>query len=219
MGKGQFKMIPALDGKLRSLPAGSRVAICTMRGSMCPITRAHVEMMVEARKLLLESKVDGEYAECVGFLTMNSDRWVGAKLSGEMCTFVQRMNAHRKELIEMSIADIPWLHLSTNGEMEAVLHLGLYPRLNIEHFSINGEDDVLKYKKWTNSGPHNRYITIGRAFSETRLSKDIETKDFIIAPPVGEISSTQVREACRANDRAALEKMVHPRVADWLLAG
>eukprot|EP00961_Rhodomonas_salina_P261559 3535240-Rhodomonas_salina.2 len=120
---------------LSQLAKGSRVGIVTMLGSMCPITRAHVQMMVEARSLLLDKKMDGEYAECIGLLSLNADSYVHAKLQtgspGKGCSYI----SERQELVELSIADIPWLSLSANCEREALEGLPrLFPNLQFEHF-------------------------------------------------------------------------------------
>ena len=39
---------------LGGLPDGSSVAVISMMGSLCPITKGHVQMFEEARKIVLE---------------------------------------------------------------------------------------------------------------------------------------------------------------------
>ena len=46
-----------LDGILANVEPGSRVGVVTMLGSLCPITLGHVQAFVEARRLLLNSRV------------------------------------------------------------------------------------------------------------------------------------------------------------------
>lgn len=46
---------------------------------------------------------------------------------------------------------------------------GAHPGLRIEHFDMNGADDVVKYSKWSWAGPNNRMITMCRPGSTATL--------------------------------------------------
>ena len=74
---------------LSVLPAGSAVAIVRMVGSLCPVTKAHVDCFQHARRILLGEqgasapKVDTPYAECIGIMSLNSDKHVDKKVQAK----------------------------------------------------------------------------------------------------------------------------------------
>ena len=98
---------------LGDLPIGSRVAFVTMLGSLCPVTRAHLQMFEEAKKLLLHSDLGrGPYAACLGRISLNSDEHITQKLEGKSEKMAQLMaQLPRRELVELatSDADMPWV--------------------------------------------------------------------------------------------------------------
>eukprot|EP01049_Picozoa_sp_SAG25_P020241 SAG25_NODE_6840_length_525_cov_1.183099_1_plen_79_part_10 len=53
-------MAVAADQLLAQLPPGSSLAVVSMRGSLCPMTRGHVRCFEEARALLMHSDLAGE---------------------------------------------------------------------------------------------------------------------------------------------------------------
>ena len=143
-----------VDEELGKLPAGSRVAVVTLLGSFCPVTEGHVQMFTEARKLLLmindvspRGHFFEPFAACVGFISLNSDRYLEEKLapSGDRLLTKQQ----RLALIEMATAKIPWLQSCAEHHKESVQDLRhKWPALHFEHFEMNGADDVVKYQKW-----------------------------------------------------------------------
>eukprot|EP00906_Rhabdomonas_costata_P035873 RCo050388 len=103
---------------LRALPPGSVVGVVSLAGSLCPVTSAHVECLVEARNLLLNQppghplalpRPSGmeQFDAVVGFLSCNSDDFVGKKMTrkGEVA-IPQRQ---RIALVEMATKEYEWL--------------------------------------------------------------------------------------------------------------
>ena len=94
---------------LADLPRGSRVAVVTMLGSLCPVTRAHVQTFVEARRLLLDAAARPQQMKpvvaVVGAAALNRDAHVRAKLLPE--PFIPL--ADRARLIGLATADLQWV--------------------------------------------------------------------------------------------------------------
>ena len=222
-----------VDEELGKLPAGSRVAVVTLLGSFCPVTEGHVQMFTEARKLLM--MIDGvsprghffePFAACVGFISLNSDRYLEEKLapSGDRLLTKQQ----RLTLIEMATAEIPWLQSCAEHHNESVQDLcQKHPTLYFEHFEMNGADDVVKYRKWqytSKTGTRLRYITMGRPGSMQDLREGMmrdgvaESAVFLLGPVLPDISSTRARADCKQGNREALLETLHPDVAGWLLS-
>eukprot|EP01051_Picozoa_sp_SAG22_P025591 SAG22_NODE_7660_length_719_cov_1.820968_1_plen_80_part_01 len=71
-----------MAAELAALPAGARVAVVTMRGSLCPITLGHVQCFTAARALFgadrhgsaaagagdAQLSPAGAFAYCAGFI-------------------------------------------------------------------------------------------------------------------------------------------------------
>jgi len=225
-----FEQPLIMDSELRALPARSSVAIVTMLGSLCPVTRAHVEMFTEARKLLLEVERRrpelgiGPYAACVCFVSLNGDGYVMSKLKplGDTALSMQQ----RLALVDMATADIPWLQSCKGSHHSKIDELHQqWPHLIFDHFEMNGADDVVKYQKWKyiRHFPHQRYITMGRPGSMEQLREGMqrsavsESANFLLGPELPDLSSTRAREASKRGDRETLLNILHPAVADWLL--
>jgi hypothetical protein len=79
---------------LEGAPSGARVAVCTMQGSLCPVTLGHINMFVEARALLCDThprtsalrprpKGLHKYYTMVGFIYLNGDQHVRSKLAAK----------------------------------------------------------------------------------------------------------------------------------------
>merc|ERR1719188_421991 len=90
---------------------------------------------------------------------------------------------------------------------------------------MNGADDVVKYGKFAWSGPHSRFITMGRPGYTEKVAQgmadnrvDPDAGYFILGPELPDISSTQARLGLAAGDRKALEPLLHPRVTEWCLS-
>mmetsp|Transcript_22965 Transcript_22965/g.72698 ORF Transcript_22965/g.72698 Transcript_22965/m.72698 type:complete len:301 (-) Transcript_22965:112-1014(-) len=216
-----------MDELLNSIPAGGRVAVVTMTGSCCPVTRAHVQCFVEARRIILgeasrPSKLE-HFTEVVGFLSLNSDRHVSGKLAEKGLAYIPYRQ--RAQLVELAASELPWLAFNPLREQEAVETLARqWHHLRFVRYSMNGADDVLKYQKWNESGPKRRGIAMGRPGQSEQLARqirrsgiDLDMGWYIIGPELPDISSTAVRQACGRGDREALEAMLHPLVAEWCL--
>jgi hypothetical protein len=101
-----------------------------------------------------------------------------------------------------------------------------WPRLRIAHLDMNGADDVLKYRKWEWASPTERMITMLRPGASAPLSAALTeagiptagTANFVLGPEMPECSSTQARKAAVDGDNATLQRLLHPRVAERVLA-
>ncbi|CAJ1330384.1 unnamed protein product [Effrenium voratum] len=209
---------------LKKVPQdGSLVAVVTMTGSCCPITRAHSLAFESSRDLLLRPRAASErYTEVLGLLSLNGDRHVGEKLRSkgqEPIPLVQR-----GELVRLAAQDLPWMDLNPGREHSVAEELQTaFPRLRFHRFAMNGADDVYKYQKWRSCGPERRMITMGRpgftakVLEHAQREKVLDQGYFLMGPELPDISSTAVRLALKENDGAALETLLHPKVAAWLL--
>lgn len=76
------------DATLAALPDGAKVALVTLLGSLCPFTLGHLQAFVEARRVLLDAAGQTAprpreletYAEVVGIVCLNPDRYVDQKM-------------------------------------------------------------------------------------------------------------------------------------------
>lgn len=163
---------------------------------------------------------------CIGLISLNGDGHVAAKLGvkAKDCRLVCKLQ--RIALVDMAIADKAWLQVCSGYHSTQLDELRRqWPFLVFCHFEMNGADDVVKYRKWrdkTHSGE--RLITMGRKGSMQLLEQGMresgveEDESFILGPVLPEVSSTDARAASRRGDRSALLELLHPDVADWLLA-
>eukprot|EP00747_Dinoflagellata_sp_TGD_P182099 gnl/TRDRNA2_/TRDRNA2_36190_c0_seq1.p1 gnl/TRDRNA2_/TRDRNA2_36190_c0~~gnl/TRDRNA2_/TRDRNA2_36190_c0_seq1.p1 ORF type:complete len:290 (-),score=54.83 gnl/TRDRNA2_/TRDRNA2_36190_c0_seq1:151-1020(-) len=219
-----------LDKLLAKLPDGAPVAIVSMLGSLCPVHLGHVQCYDEARRLLLGEELPGvkrpagleKFSECLGFISLNGDSMVGAKLEKKGQKMLKLQD--RAELVRLATAERPWLNYDEGYRWSPQNLSRSWPKLQFVEFDMNGADDVLKYRKWQWTGPQNRMITMGRpgyteAVKEGMRSSGLKLDDgnCILGPELPDVSSTAVRDASVRGDGAELLKMLHPAVADWLL--
>lgn len=206
---------------LRHLKDGSKVAVITMTGSCCPITKAHTMAFEVARNLIVAKEPD-EFAQVLGTLSLNSDNHVWQKLEEKGEEMIDWFN--RAMLADLATADISWMGVSYLRESWVLhdfqnqndLH---WSRLQFIQYHMNGADDVLKYEKWNWAVEDERYITVGRpGYTEKLQSLAKETKLFLIGPELPEISSSQVRTALFEQDNETLQRFLHPAVASWCLS-
>jgi len=218
----------SLPSLLANLPDGSHIAVVTMTGSCCPVTLAHVQCFVEARRLLL-AEADRPrhlevFQEVVAFLCLNGDAHVSSKMRQKNEPYIQYTD--RAMLVEFACSDLPWLSFypgRENGVAMAVQKA--WPKLHMVRLNLNGADDVLKYQKWNRCGPQHRLITMGRPGGYTERLKaairrariDPEEGTFIIGPELPDVSSTEVRRACRVGDIERLSQLLDSRVAAWCI--
>jgi len=205
------------------------VAVITMTGSCCPVTQAHIQCFIEARRLVLGSekprpKKMERFAEALGFLSLNSDSHVSSKLREKGLPHIHYED--RGHLVELATEGLPWMAFSRARESQACERLAKeWPHLNFVRFALNGADDVLKYQKWNGCSADRRFITMGRPGATQKLHTavrcariDPDLGWFIIGPELPDISSTAVRKALGDGDMAALEGLLHPEVAHWCLS-
>mmetsp|Transcript_30678 Transcript_30678/g.57413 ORF Transcript_30678/g.57413 Transcript_30678/m.57413 type:complete len:255 (-) Transcript_30678:11-775(-) len=220
-----------LDPLLSGLKDPGHVAVLTMRGSCCPVTRAHTQMFERARSILLGRSVirprdTPHFVECVGLLSLNPDSslWRKFQYSDEDATPLCWDD--RALLVRLATKDVPWMGLSTLKPEWAVHSFQLEARwqhLTFIHYHLNGADDVVRYQKWTWASEEARYITMGRPGWTHQVIKGaqewgiFDTPYFYVAPELPDISATEVRAALRRRDRAALSHLLHPAVASWCL--
>lgn len=209
-----------------SLPDGANVAVVTLLGSLCPVTRGHVQGFLEARRIFLAEVPRPRQLEdfhgVLGFISLNGDEHVSDKLrkqGHQSLTWLQR-----KSLVEMATEDYPWLQHEDYQGLELGRLREAWPTLNFIHFIMNGADDVAKYQKYRYSSARYRYITMGRrGYTETVVrgmeaaNVDPEAGYFIMGPELPDISSTDVRKALSSRNAAALESLLSPRVAEWCM--
>jgi nicotinic acid mononucleotide adenylyltransferase len=221
------------DDELDALPNGARVAVVTLMGSLSPITLGHVQCFVAARRLLVDGDPQtpaSRFDYCIGFVSLNEDKYLTSKFfgTGETPLFLE----DRVELIRLATAELPWLEYSAahlfDSRTSAETIDGLrarWPSLVFEHFNMNGADDVLKYRKWCDATPSNKFITMLRPGSTDALVQRLQalgwsphgTANFVVGPELPDVSSSAARRLSRAGDRAGLLQLVHPEVADWML--
>jgi len=223
----------SLDDELFALPSGARVAVVSLMGSLCPITLGHVRCFEEARRVLVDSLAAtpaGRFDSCIGLISLNDDEYLASKFAG---SDEKPLTLHeRVELINIATVNFPWIHyteaplLDTRSSAATIDGLrARWPSLVFEHFNMNGSDDVLKYRKWGDACPNNRFITMLRPGSADVIAQELHevgmppegTADFVVGPELPDISSTLARHLSRAGDRTSLLKLTHPKVADWLL--
>lgn len=220
---------------LDALPDGSRVAILHLVGSLCPMTQGHLRVFEEARKVLLPGSPEHDmyapraleaFREVLGFVSLNADSHVQRKMESLGAQSLNYQN--RRLLVEMSIEQHPWLKFLERQDPQAALSHA-WPRLTFVRYSLNGADDVVKYRKWSMLGrrPH---FTIGRHGYTEQVRKAMvdfnltNHPNFVLGPELPDISSTKVRRlladvtpATLDGTREQLCELLHPRVAAWCL--
>lgn len=236
--------VAAIKGSVQNMPVGSRIALVTLQGSMCPVTLAHLDSLEEARRFLLnvESKRQ-QVAErpkqlpvfdhVLGFLGANDDGHVAGKFGGRRASAGFMPLRDRMELVDLAIADYDWIVSCDNIWKCAQALLDEFPDRGIIWFEIDGADVVLRSRTWNRAWEGRRYACVGRPSEEGKdngteavlrcLEEDgkgpgsdwYNEGSFLLLPELPDISSTKVREALRAQDTAALEGLVHPGVARW----
>jgi hypothetical protein len=195
------KMSSVLDRfatTLDALTAGTHVAVVTMTGSLCPITIAHVQGFVQARKLLLDdvglnarrpARLES-FGAVLGILSLNGDEFVDSKLAKKGERSISRST--RRKLAELAISEHAWLGTEDRaGSMIGHMQTR-WPRLRFAHLSMNGADDVRKNEKWKHAGPRNRLLTLGRPGDTEAVVKaavgagiDLDAGHFIMGPVRG----------------------------------
>uniref|UniRef100_A0A6U0FWK2 Uncharacterized protein n=1 Tax=Helicotheca tamesis TaxID=374047 RepID=A0A6U0FWK2_9STRA len=218
-------------GILSVLEDRSTIAVVTLLGSLCPITKAHVQAFVEARRLFLPSNDENmgppgleTFQEMIGFISVNPDSYVARKFERNGDTLPLTYD-ERVTLVELAISDAghhPWMGAEEfEGETCRTLQRH-FPNLNFIHFTMNGADDVLRHRKWRWANKNNRFLTMGRKgdtekVAEAAARAGVNPDFFIMGTELPDISSTAAREVLLKRDRDALSEMLHPNVMEWCL--
>ena len=212
---------------LAALPPGSHVAVLDFLGSFCPVTTGHVQCMIEARRILLgeapPANDDGAlapYAACLCALNVNDDIWVREKLSrsGEDALSAQQ----RLQLCDLATAsEAAWVRVGTSAEAWVASLRSSCPSIRVTVWSLNGADDVVRYKKWECASKEWPFITMGRPGDTATIlaaihNEGLRSDAFVLGPELPDVSSTVARNALSCVDHATLAACLHPDVATWL---
>ena len=128
----------------------------------------------------------------------------------------------RRRLVQLAVEEHEWIAWEVHeGETVGTLTEN-YPHLSFVHFTMNGADDVLRYRKWGWAGPERRMITMGRPGDTQkvidcakRAGVDLDAGLFVMGPELPNISSSAARLAIARNDLAAAALLLHPSVLAW----
>ena len=226
--------VHAIVAELAELPMGTNVAVVTLLGSLCPITTGHTQTFEVARRLLLQESEDGKeallrpaalerFGEVVGFISLNGDRHVEAKLTKKKQPSLDIQQ--RRHLVDLATSGWNWIgQEDREGSCLQTLR-SCMPHLTFIHFFMNGADDVRKYRKWTWADANNRYLTFGRpgdtdavVNAALRDHIDLDAGYFVMGPELPDVSSTDARIALARGDVVQARRHLHPPVLEWLLA-
>ena len=194
-----------------------------MMGSLNPITKGHITMFDEARKLLLNEGLGDfhrpEYLEffasCIGLIKLNADEHVDQKmrLLGQQNLGYET----RAHLVRLATVGKSWLALDETRDGFKVLELS-WPRLNFTYICMNGADDVWNNRKYNYNFANawaTKMLIMGRpgytqpvyeALKKRRV--DFEGGVCILGPELPNISSSAARSG-------AIEQL-DPTVAAYL---
>ena len=168
---------------LGDLPDGSRVAFVTMLGSLCPVTRAHLQMFEEAKKLLLlNPRTDlglGPYSACLGRISLNPDKYITQKLEQKREKMAPLRQHQRRELVKLATWDagMPWVKYGDKVGEELEELEEQWPHLLFDRVVLNGADDVVRHEKWKWEQPErNIMITMGRPCSIEALRQGMPSR-------------------------------------------
>ena len=217
----------AMEGYLASLGAKqAKVAVLNYVGSLCPITLGHVECLVLSHRILtgkapsLFGPIASPFAGCIGLIRVNGDGHVQKKLQANGEKSIAATD--RLHLCRLATAEHEWIH-AENVDMRAwlVMLSNKFPHLQFVVWHLNGADDVIKYRKWTQASESDRFITPGRPGYTQPLLDAIRNAGtpqhlFVVAPEVEDISSTEARKLLAQGDPAnKLPALLAPSVIQW----
>lgn len=213
-----------LDFHLQRVTNGSKVAVITLLGSLCPVTVAHISMFEQARRMILSQ--GGKYEHVLGFVSLNTDYHVKTKLSEEMITPLNLFQ--RKHLVQLAVGDdTPWLHVEETSGHGFDLAKKRFKDLRFKRFFMNGADDFLKYTKWKENMFYAETIIVGRAEHTARLYDldvsldELSKKGFSFCFIAEDdaylyVSSSKVRSLLQAGEQMKAREMLHERVFTYL---
>jgi len=217
---------------LDSLAPGSRVAIINFLGSLCPVTRSHLGCIVEAGNILrgeaspVNAVTVQPYHVCLASMRCNSDRHVGKKMEEKGVALLDAdrrlhlcaLAAKGHQTSRLCICAHPrHYHVHVWAEELAAC----YPALVFDVWTLNGADDVVKYRKWASASEDNRQIAMGRPGDSDAILQAIgahPNENFVLGPEMPDVSSSAARDALLAGDARVVDQMLDPTVAQWLYA-
>lgn len=209
-------------------PKPATIAVLNYVGSLCPITLGHVQCLVQAH-LILSGQAPpligtGSCAGCIALIRCNGDSHVRNKLraNGEQSLPL----ADRLKLCRFATAEHPWIASENVDLREWLSRLKKkFPHLTFQPWCLNGADDVVKYRKWTNASASERFLTMGRAGFTQKVLDAVQQAGtphefFLVAPELpDDISSTEARALLAQGDPSSrLSTLLHPSVIGWLQA-
>lgn len=226
--------------QVAELLPGSCLFVLTFVGSFCPVTKAHLSALIEARAMLVGEGPVGDGLVpvqslppgfprpdlTVGFVSVNSDAYVGRKLK-QSNGFISAVE--RRHLIDLAVEDQSWIETTDDAWSAADLLRECFPNLNIIRFELDGADVAIKTQSWTRAKHTDRYICIGRPPSSDGANdgtrallrcldhSKVDAGHFLVAPELPPVSSSKVRAAQEAGDVNRLRELLHPRVLEWLM--
>jgi len=221
--------IAKLTAAVAQLNEPQRVAVVTLCGSLCPITKAHLQSLVQARRLLRGKMTNIErpanlesFDAVVGAISLNSDHHVGNKLRQKGDASLSLVQ--RRRLVKKAIRPYDWLGFETyEGALLPRLRRR-FPLHEFVHFSVNGADDILKFAKYLHAREDRRIISMGRPGLSWAVGDaaeahgvDLDAGRFIIGPEMPDVSSSAVRLALKTGNYEEAEKMLPPGSLDWLV--
>ena len=213
---------------LSTLAEGTDVAVVTLLGSLCPVTRGHIIAFLEARRLLLgedDMPVSRParlqpFGEMVGLISLNGSSYVNRKLTSKGTNSISMSERHM--LVRLAVAELPWISTEETEGCTLDALRSSWPHLRFTHFYMNGADDVRRHRKWTWAGPECRMLTMGRPGdteavlqSARNAGVDLEDGTFIMGPELPDVSSSDARTALSRGDVASASAMLHPDVLAW----
>lgn len=222
--------LETMKPRLDVLPAGANVAVVTMLGSFCPLTLGHVQAFVEARKIFMgESGFPRpahleKFSEVLGFMALNPDALVTPKVLQKHQKPIS-LN-ERKHLVEEALSDLDWMAWESAQGVSMHSLQTRWKHLKFIKFFMNGADDIFNGRKYQSCKKKHetRMVIMLRPGYSDKLIKamdkdgvDREDGQCVLGPELPDISSTKVRKAAADGDTDALLKLVHPKVAGWML--
>jgi hypothetical protein len=173
-----------IESLLDALPPHSNIAVITFVGSLCPPTVAHVEAVLEAKRLVLKESVGkkGEHVvpdAVVACISVNPDNYVARKVARSNNEQAQARDKQslgsasphgfftareRQRMLRLSTAEhAKWIEVCPNAWARAEqIRFMFQTQHAITRYEIDGADVALKTRSWTRARKQDRYIAIGR---------------------------------------------------------
>eukprot|EP00931_Biecheleriopsis_adriatica_P050035 TRINITY_DN28959_c0_g1_i1.p1 TRINITY_DN28959_c0_g1~~TRINITY_DN28959_c0_g1_i1.p1 ORF type:complete len:363 (-),score=54.81 TRINITY_DN28959_c0_g1_i1:23-1081(-) len=239
--------IAVLRRSLEAQPSKARIALVTFQGSMCPVTLAHVEAVLEARRLLLGKQ--NQHAETaprprelpifdlvLAFIGINNDEHVSGKFGGARPSDGFMPANDRRMLVDLATSQYEWMTSCNNIWNAADKFIKDFPQRSIVWYELDGADVALRSRTWNKAWDGRRYACAGRIAAPGQdngteavlrnMEADGKGVDsdwyqqgcYLLLPELPNISSSKARSALKEKNIAALSSLLHPEVATWALS-